>query len=166
MWNPVGVRRVLFVFFLGCAVVTATPGFVAPPRWGSVCLETMSLCNTLEFGRENPSRRCLKGRKHDTILLPRWGFGHSFRIFPGRCPWLSHCVPLALNTWRPVLIVPPGSSPQTSFRICQSSMPVVKSTLERRFTRLHPFDSPLHACHTGKLTTVEFASTQYFSRCL
>ena len=25
------------------------------------------------------------------------GFGHSFRIFPGRCPGLSHCVPLALK---------------------------------------------------------------------
>jgi len=34
MWNPVGVRRVLLVFFLGCAVVTATPGCVVKPHWG------------------------------------------------------------------------------------------------------------------------------------
>ena len=35
-------------------------------------------------------------RRHDSFAP--WGFGHAFRIFPGRCPALSNCVPLALNT--------------------------------------------------------------------
>ena len=33
LWNPVGVQ-IAGQPFLGCAVVTATPGFVVKPRWG------------------------------------------------------------------------------------------------------------------------------------
>ena len=34
LWNPVGVRSLFLLFYLGRAVFTATPGFVVRPRWG------------------------------------------------------------------------------------------------------------------------------------
>lgn len=80
------------------------------------------------------SRKALNGRKQDTILSPRWGLRHSFRIFPGRCPGLSHCVPLALNTWRLVLIVLPWSG--SLLRSCRkqnrdNSITIVNPTFAR-----------------------------------
>ena len=58
-------------------------------------------------------------------LSPRWGFGHSFRYFPGRCPGLSHDVPLALNTYRPGLLSVPTSvhTATTSLRESGDELP-------------------------------------------
>ena len=53
--------------------------------------------------RESPEWAC----GSDTNISPRWGFGHLNSIFPGRCPGLSHCVPLALNTSLSIATVPP-----------------------------------------------------------
>ena len=44
---------------------------------------------------ERASRGC-------TNISPLWGSGLSFRRFPGRCPGLSHCVPLARNALRAI----------------------------------------------------------------
>ena len=49
-WGSLGFVPI----FLGCAVVTATPGFVVKPRWGCVCREVITLCNIREPGEGIP----------------------------------------------------------------------------------------------------------------
>ena len=47
------------------------------------------------------NQKALKGRHVGAVLVsPRWGFCDSLRTNPGRCPGLSHCVPLARNALR------------------------------------------------------------------
>ena len=42
--------------------------------------------------------KALKGRNVCMVISPLQGFGYLFCIIPGRCPGLSHFVPLAPNT--------------------------------------------------------------------
>ena len=47
------------------------------------------------------NQKALKGRYVGAALIsPLWGFFHPLRTNPGRCPGLSHFVPLARNTLR------------------------------------------------------------------
>ncbi len=85
---------------------------ILSPRWGLYCAAGND--SGERSGMSPPTPRFLY-RQADACrspilsLMTAWSIKHSFRIFPGRCPGLSHGVPLARNTWRPVLIVPPCS---------------------------------------------------------
>jgi|GEM_PF-2084571 len=47
-------------------------------------------------------QKALKGRElGDALVSPRWGCCNPCHTDPGRCPGLSHCVPLARNAFRP-----------------------------------------------------------------
>ncbi len=61
LWNPVGVQSHFPVFFLGCAVFTATPGFVVKPLSGLENGHHLATREVTVFADRNPSRRCRLG---------------------------------------------------------------------------------------------------------
>ena len=89
-------------FFLGCAVVTATPGFVVNPRWGWVRMEKMWVMSRAG-ARGSFSDSVFQSQRDDMCLccgvhvVPS-GLTVIFHTGPrARAQWLQHAVPLGLN---------------------------------------------------------------------
>ena len=134
-----------------CFELNSTSGFRDPQRWTrradaqplAECSWSHAICRNAaqceSLGHrprysEIRNQKALKGRHVDASLVPPlWGFCNSLRTNPGRCPGLSHFVPLARNA------------------LCSTSTPASGGRQPSGTLRFRPFRQ-IESQRTGKLT--------------